>query len=259
MLFVAAPAAISRLLKRDFVVPVLFVTWAHLALTAQRNIPFFMIVMAAPVTLWLEEMVAAFSRAPITDSAGGRTDGDRVPGFPVFSMVWIAWIFVLLRAPGSPPKFRPEYDPTIYPERALTAVRQLGPSTRVATTDVWGGYLIYRLHPDVRVFWDGRADFYGTPYNLAAIDTLMGRPGWRKTLGENRITAVLLPVRQPLASLLVESQDWHAVYRDEVAVLFQLSADSNTRPVIRELNSSLSQNPLSHASVEAGIPIVKER
>jgi hypothetical protein len=33
-----------------------------------------------------------------------------------------------------------------------------------------------------------------------------------------------VPVNQPLASLLTESADWHAVYRDKVAVLFQLSA-----------------------------------
>jgi hypothetical protein len=97
----------------------------------------------------------------------------------------------------------------------------------MVTTDIWGGYLIYRLYPDVRVFWDGRADFYGTPYNLAAIDALKGRPGWDKTLAENRITAVLVPVDQPLASLLAQSKDWHVAYRDQVAILFQLS------PVIR--------------------------
>jgi hypothetical protein len=241
MLFLSAPAAVSRLLKRDFVVPALFLAWAHLALTAQRNIPFFMIVMAPPVALWLEEMVAAFSRAKmpnsIPDSACAsqsvagereRTDQDRIPAFPLLSIVSIVLIFVLLRTPGSPPKFRPQYDPTIYPEGALTAVRQMGPSTRMVTTDVWGGYLIYRLDPDFRVFWDGRADFYGTPYNMAAVDALMGRPGWRKTLGENRITAVLVPVKLPLASLLAESSEWEAVYRDQVAILFQVSSASKT-------------------------------
>jgi hypothetical protein len=239
MLFLSAPAAISRLLKREFAVPVLFLVWAHLALTAQRNIPFFMIVMAAPVTLWLEEMVAAFSHAQIRDSirdpacdpqilADEMTDKDRIPRFPLLSILSIVLIFVLLRTPGSPPKFRPQYDPSVYPEEALAAVRQMGPSTRMVTTDIWGGYLIYRLYPDVRVFWDGRADFYGTPYNLAALDALMGRPGWDKTLAANRITAVLVPVDQPLASLLTQSRDWHVVYRDQVAILFQLSSASKT-------------------------------
>ncbi|HKW99360.1 MAG TPA: hypothetical protein VJN43_16590 [Bryobacteraceae bacterium] len=239
MLFLSAPAAISRLLKREFTSTVLFLAWAHLALTSQRNIPFFMIAMAAPVACWIEEMVAAFSRTEagnsIRDSAPGpQISPDELAGedgltrIPVLSILTIVLIFVMLRTPGSPPKFRPEYDPSIYPAGALAAVRQMGPSTRMVTTDIWGGYLIYRLYPDVRVFWDGRADFYGTPYNLAAIDALMGRPGWDKTLANNRITAVLVPVNQPLASLLAQTREWHVVYRDRIAILYQLSSAGKT-------------------------------
>ena len=156
------------------------------------------------------------------------TAEDRIPRFPLLGILTMVLIFVLLRTPGSPPKFRPQYDASIYPEEALAAVRKMGPSTRMVTTDIWGGYLIYRLYPDFRVFWDGRADFYGTPYNLAALDALMGRPGWDKTLAENRITAVLVPVNQPLVSLLAQSGDWHVVYKDEVAILFQLSPAGKT-------------------------------
>src|SRR5262249_3099749 len=70
MLFLGAPAAIFRLSKREFILPALFLVWAHLALTAQRNIPFFMIAMAAPVTVWLEETVAAFRSTHTEDSIG---------------------------------------------------------------------------------------------------------------------------------------------------------------------------------------------
>ena len=234
MIFLSASAAISRMLKREFVVPTLFLAWAHLALTAQRNIPFFMIVMAAPVSLWLEEMVAAFRPAHTEDPLSESERHPHVspaeahiPGFPLLSILSLVLIFVLLRMPGSPPKFRPQYDASVYPEQALAAVRQMGPSTRIVSTDIWGGYLIYRLYPDVRVFWDGRADFYGTPYNLAAIDVLMGRPGWDKILAKNRITAALVPVNQPLASLLAQSRDWRVVYQDKVAILFQLSSETD--------------------------------
>jgi hypothetical protein len=241
MLFLGAPAAVSRLFKRDFVTPALFLAWAHLALTSQRNIPFFMIVMAAPVARWLEEMVAAFSRVKIPDSTrdsasaiqnlpGEVTNEDRIPRFPLLGVLTMVLIFVLLRTPGAPPKFRPQYDPATYPEEALSAVRRMSPSARMVASDDWGGYLIYRLYPDVRVFWDGRTDFYGAAYNLAAVNAFTGRPGWQKTLAENRITAVLVPVDQPLASLLAESGDWHAVYRGEVAVLYELSAAGKMSP-----------------------------
>ena len=232
MLFLGAPAAISRLLKRDFVVPALFLSWAHLAITAQRNIPFFMLVMAAPVAVWLEEMVAAFSRPPVSDAenpAVAIPEEEPFARFPLVSILTMVLIFVLLLRPGSPPKFEPQYDPSKYPAAAISAVRLMGPSARLFTTDSWGGYLIYRL-PDVPVFWDGRADFYGTPYNLAALDAVMGRPGWNRTLVDNRITAVLMPVTKPLASLLAESRDWHTVYQDDVSVLFQQSPAGMTNP-----------------------------
>ena len=229
MLFLSAPAAVSRLLKREFITPALFLLWAHLALTAQRNIPFFMIGMAAPVAIWLEEMVAALRLAHTENSViepGRAANEGHIFRFPLLSVLVMAWIFILIRTPGSPPKFRPEWDASLYPAQAIAAVRQLGPNARIATTDIWGGYLIYQMYPDVHVFWDGRTDFYGSAYNLAALDAFMGRPGWDKTLAKNRITAVLVPVDEPLVSLLNQSGDWHVAYRDEVAILYQLSSTS---------------------------------
>ena len=32
---------------------------------------------------------------------------------------------------------------------------------RVLTSDQWADYLIYRLYPEQRVFFDGRSDFFG--------------------------------------------------------------------------------------------------
>ena len=126
-----------------------------------------------------------------------------------------------MRSPTGPPKFRPEYDREMYPEAAVAAVQRLGPSTRLFTTDVWGGYLIYRLYPSYKTFWDGRVDFYGTRYNQAAVDTAMGLPDWNRSLTEHHINAALVPVNLPLASLLTQSKDWQPVYRDSTAILFQ--------------------------------------
>ena len=167
---------------------------------------------------------------------------ERGHGFPLLGILTMALIFVLLRTPGSPPKFRPQYDPSTYPEEAIGAVSRLGPSARLITNDYWAGYLVHRLYPQIRIFWDGRADFYGTPYNLAAIDALMGRPGWDKTLATHRVNAALLPLNQPLASLLAQSKEWHVVYRGQLAILFQHtepSAESNKMSVARTSNPSL--------------------
>jgi hypothetical protein len=234
MLLLGAPAALTLARRRQFAPLVLFAGWAHLALTAQRNVPFFMIVAAAPVAIWLEQVLAVLTHPSLPDSIRRAAAGfqrvavefradDQIPRFHLISIAAMVLIFLLLRAPGAPPKFQPHYDRAAYPEGALSALRQMSPSARIFTTDVWGGYLVYRLYPNVRVFWDGRVDFYGTPYNQAAVDTAMGGPHWSETLAEHRITAALVPVNLPLTSLLTKSKDWQVVYRDKTAVLFQVS------------------------------------
>jgi hypothetical protein len=232
MLMLGAPAALAQARKQQFAPLFLYVAWAHLALTSQRNIPFFMVAMAAPVAIWLEQVLAALARPPLADwirraAAGFERFGeefsanDRIPRFHLFSVAAMALLLLLLRAPGAPARFRPQYDRETYPEGALAALRQLGLSAHVFTTDVWGGYLIYRLYPNVQVFWDGRVDFYGSRYNQAAVDTAMGGPAWEKTLAEYQITAALVPLNLPLTAILSESKEWQPVYRDKTAVLFQ--------------------------------------
>ena len=54
----------------------------------------------------------------------------------------------------------------------VSAVSHL-PQGRVFTTDQWADYLIFRLYPQQRVFFDGRSDFFG-----AAIGS-----DYRKLLG----------------------------------------------------------------------------
>jgi len=234
MLMLGAPAALAQARKQRFAPLLLYGAWAHLALTSQRNIPFFMVAMAAPVAVWLEQVLAALGRPPFADwirkaAAGFErfmaefSANDRIPRFHLLSAAALALLFLLLRAPGAPARFRAEYDRETYPNGALPALRQLGSSARIFTTDVWGGYLIYQLYPNVRVFWDGRVDFYGPRYNQAAVDTAMGGPSWDKTLAEHRITAALIPTDLPLAAILNESRDWQPVYRDKTSVLFQAS------------------------------------
>ena len=238
MLIAGVPAALAQARKRQFAPLFLYLGWAHLALTSQRNIPFFMIAVAGPVALWVDQLIGAAARSPLPEwirkGAGAFerfgtefSADDRVPRFHLISIGAMALVWLLLHAPGAPPGFRPKYDRAVYPEAALTRVRQLGPTARIFSTDVWGGYLIYQLYPDVRVFWDGRTDFYGTPYNQAAGDAMWGRPGWEKTLAKSQITAALLPVNQPLTAILDVSKDWQEVYRDKTSVLFQAVPGAN--------------------------------
>ena len=97
-----------------------------------------------------------------------------------------------------------------------------GPSGagRILTSDQWADYLIFRLYPSQRVFFDGRSDFYG-PALIADYRRLQNAaPGWRGTLESYRFHAALMPREWPLNEVLAQEPGWSKMYQDSVATLF---------------------------------------
>ena len=83
-----------------------------------------------------------------------------------------------------------------------------------------GGYLIYRLWPSVRVFDDGRTDFYGPGFVEEGLRAWDARPDWAEIFAKYRVNAALVPVDSALAAALRERADWELVYSDRVALMF---------------------------------------
>jgi hypothetical protein len=84
----------------------------------------------------------------------------------------------------------------------------------------WGGYLIFRLYPEYRVFVDGRADVYGDAFLFEMVNTYDGHSGWREPLDRYGVRTALVSPDVPLASLLRIDKDWRKVYEDKQAVIF---------------------------------------
>jgi hypothetical protein len=92
---------------------------------------------------------------------------------------------------------------------------------RVLAPDQWADYLIYRLYPRARVFFDGRSDFYG-PAAGDDYRTLLGAgPTWPQVMARYGFSAALLPVDWPLGRILEREPGWRVVYRDAQAVLLE--------------------------------------
>jgi hypothetical protein len=85
----------------------------------------------------------------------------------------------------------------------------------------WGGYLIYQLYPDYRVYIDGRADVYGDAFFTEAMMTYDGVNDWARVFNSYGIKTVLISPDAPLANLLRnDSSNWKLVYQDDDAVIF---------------------------------------
>jgi hypothetical protein len=95
---------------------------------------------------------------------------------------------------------------------------------RVLTSDQWGDYLIYRLYPRARVFFDGRSDFYGDEIGDDYRVLLLAGRRSGAVMARYGFTAALLPLDWPLGQILERDPDWRVVDRDGQAVLLEKSA-----------------------------------
>ena len=84
----------------------------------------------------------------------------------------------------------------------------------------WGGYLIWRLYPDYRVFIDGRTDLYANAFIQRYLRVMLARGDWKGTLDEYHVNTILVEEESPLANLLTQSMGWSLVYHDGQAVIF---------------------------------------
>lgn len=105
-----------------------------------------------------------------------------------------------------------------YPVQAITHAETLGligPGHRLIAQDFVGNYLEGRYGTSASVFIDDRYDMSPRSLVMDYADLLGGRPNWAEILDRHDAEAVLWEAKQPLASLLLASDDWRVVYVDK--------------------------------------------
>jgi hypothetical protein len=87
--------------------------------------------------------------------------------------------------------------------------------------DAWGGYLIYRLAPETKVFVDDRHDLYGKTFLKDYIKVVSVSPVWESVLDHQYLQWVLAPNGSSLGNILKQTPRWRLVHEDGTAVLFE--------------------------------------
>lgn len=106
-----------------------------------------------------------------------------------------------------------------FPEAAVHYIQNHRPPAPILNHYNWGGYFIWKVYPEYRVFIDGRADLYGDRFMEQFLDVvyLSGNPP--PTLDQWDIRTVVLPPESPLLALLRLNHSWTEAYADSVAVI----------------------------------------
>ena len=230
LLMLAIAAAVWHLHSRRFTQALVLLSWSHLALFSARNIPIFAVIVVPGVGVamreWLDsEMPSCTCKETLREFEWGvQLIGERSHSkgrhlAPCFAVLVLA---VFLTHPGHPKVLRAEFDKSRFPADAAVFLLQqhLVSPIRLYSSWQWGGYLIYRLWPSLRVFDDGRTDFYGPDFVNEGLRAWDADPDWSRILDRYQVNAALLPVDSALATVMTERDDWKPVYQDRVAVLF---------------------------------------
>jgi len=188
-----------------------------LALDAVRHVPIFAL-LAVPV------VAAGLAWSPL--ATGDLFSTTRVrPMFNVLAVVLMAG-FALVRW-GGLARGQGAAEAQQFPVMAVEGLRSRDLGGQVFAYYDWGGYTIYRLYPNYRVFVDGRADLYGDEMLQQFQTAVQLRTGWREVLERWKVQVVLLPPHCALVQALALDSNWHREYSDAQAVVLSRNSPPN--------------------------------
>jgi hypothetical protein len=108
-----------------------------------------------------------------------------------------------------------------FPVQAVDTLIQRGSRESIFSLDSWGGYLIFRLYPNVKVLVDDRHDFYGEAFLRDYLKVLHVEPGWESVLDHLHVNLMLMPTESKITDALRNSPSWQLTYEDSTAVVFE--------------------------------------
>ena len=217
---IVLPAISPRRLRPREVLLLSVATYA--ALRSVRHIPIYTLVaipvLSAMMLAWLQEnRIAKNFWAKQTSMTPAKTllNALLLTGFVVFTIARVRNV-TLGQATAEAKEL---------PEAAVSFIAAQLPPAPILNHYNWGGYFIWKLYPDYRVYIDGRADLYGDAFmdDLAKTYYLRG-DSWRNQFSRYGIRTVVLPPDAPLVTALQGMADWKTIYSDNQAVILTRTA-----------------------------------
>jgi hypothetical protein len=259
-LLMLAIAAAWHLRSGRLIHALLLLSWSHLALFSARNIPIFAVAVVPGVGLAIRDWLGACEwptgfKASVEDLESGlrllaqRFRPNSWHLTPYFGALVLAMLFT---HPGHRKQLQAAFDDSRFPIDAATFLSQQHglSSIRLYASWQWGGYLIYRLWPSLRVFDDGRTDFYGSAFVEEGLRAWNGNPQWSSVFDRYGVNAALVPFDSALACILKEKREWRPIYHDHLAILFAKIEEeqrvpmpnTNEIPIAETVNASSTPN-----------------
>ena len=195
----------------------LVLIFGYASLRSARNIPIFVLV-AVPVLT--RQVAGIFRERGWLKDVASVVSAPRLSGLLNGVLVLLVLGIIGLRVDAvADNQSRVEQDN--FPAGAVKFIQSERPARNLFNSYSWGGYLIWRLYPEYRVYIDGRADVYGDAFIEDFLRIYRAEPGWSDRLAERNVRLVLVEPDSPLALAIATNSDWSRVYADTSSALFE--------------------------------------
>jgi hypothetical protein len=211
-------SAVALAARAERLESVLVLLWGFASLRSARHVPLFALV-AAPVVACAASEAWGWAAGRL----GGRSAVAVLREFaidlgakPRLSLwLGVSALGAMVVLPSA------DFPDSRFPVAAVESnLPALGGGSRVLTSDQWADYLIYRMYPRQRSFFDGRSDFFGPELGGDYRKLFAAESGWRELLERYGFEMAILPHDWPLSTMLDREPGWRRLYGDAVAVVF---------------------------------------
>ena len=209
--------------------------WVHESLASVRHVPLYCLAACPFAASWIQHNWNRWLRSCRPDSllqALHSIDSTWRPwcmGYTIWP--WLLCVSLGVTAVGkstSEVSFPANKFPVNLVERDSRRLASgTGAPKKIFSSDQWSDYLIFRLYPSVRVFFDGRSDFFGPWRGKSYQDLMVGESDSPAILDREGVELVLIPKDWALAGLLRRSSQWRIADADGQGVLFERDLSKN--------------------------------
>lgn len=186
------------------------------ALRSMRHIPILMLVLV-PILAGLVEAWLQHRDAERLLRVGHHRPAMRIVVINILVLVAFA-AFTLLRV-RQVVRAQEQTEARHFPQAAVAFLSRERPPGPILNHYNFGGYFIWKLYPQYRVFTDGRADVYGDGFMDDFAASYYLRDDWSMPFKRWGVRSLILPPDAPLITALRSSPDWTQIYADSQAVV----------------------------------------
>ena len=211
----------------------LFLIFTHLALDSVRHLPLFALVATPILGKHISNLISLFSEILEKFTARSllifnlrqkikRVDKGVSLNIPLLNWLILLFLIVFLsyNLPHSS-KFTSCVKVSEFPLGAAEFIKENNLKGNMFNEYDWGGFLIFKLYPDYRVFIDGRMDIYADKVFLDYLKIGRLETGWEKICRKYKIKFFLLKRDSPFAQALREREDFKVIYQDKLSVIIK--------------------------------------